>query len=59
MLELEVQSEQLGVEHALGLFEQLLAGLVALQHDDPQLLRHGQDHTQEALDGEPSVGTPC
>ena len=34
--------EQLGVENADGLLEQFLAGLVALEDDDLQGVRHGR-----------------
>ena len=42
MDELELDTEQLGIEHPHGLLEQLLAGLVALEDDDLQGVRHGR-----------------
>ena len=42
VVELELDPEQLGVEHPHGLLEQLLAGLVALEDDDLQRVRHGR-----------------
>ena len=40
MLERHVDLGDLRVEHAQGLLEQLLAGLVALEDDNPQLFGH-------------------
>ena len=41
VLELERHAEQFRVEHPHGLLEQFLAGLVALEDDDLQGVRHG------------------
>ena len=40
VVELEVEAQQLGVEHPHGLLEQLLAGLVPFEDDDLQRVRH-------------------
>ena len=40
-LELQRQAEQVGVEHAERRLEELLAGLVALEHGDAQCVGHG------------------
>ena len=39
-LELQLEPDHVGVEHAERLLEQLLPGLVALEDDDPQAVRH-------------------
>ena len=36
MLELDVDLRDGRIQHAQGLLEQLLAGLVSLEHDNPQ-----------------------
>ena len=42
MLELDGELGDAGVEHAERLLEQLLAGLVAVEDDDPERLRHAR-----------------
>ena len=55
MLELELEPEHVGVEHADGLLEQLLAGLVALEDDDLQGVRHGPDRLLSVAAGSSAV----
>ncbi len=43
-VELELEAEDLGVEHPEGLLEQLLPGLVALEDRDRQRFRHARTH---------------
>jgi hypothetical protein len=42
VLELDLRPADVGVEHADRLLEQLLAGLVAVEDDDPERLRHAR-----------------
>jgi hypothetical protein len=41
VLELELHPDHLGVEHSERLDEQLLPGLIALEHDDLRNVGHG------------------
>ena len=39
--QVELEADDVGIEHPQRLLEQLLAGLVALEHDDAQRVAHG------------------
>ena len=46
MLQLDLDLRHRGIEHAQGLLEQLLAGLVALEDDNPQLVGHSGEESE-------------